>query len=58
MLNNINASTGFSGFQLMTGQSPRIIHELVPYVPNFDELNDIDRAKLQPTAHGIVSFWW
>lgn len=29
MMNTINASTGFTGFQLMTGQSPRIIPPIV-----------------------------
>ena len=34
MMNTINTSTGFSGFQLLTGQSPRIIPSLWPYLPH------------------------
>ena len=32
-MNTVNASTGFSGFQLMTGQSPRVIPPLVSLPP-------------------------
>jgi hypothetical protein len=30
MMNTVNASTGFTGFQLKTGKSPRLIPPLVP----------------------------
>ena len=43
MMNMINASTGFSGFQLMMGQSPRVIPPLltIPSPPDQNlEVND------------------
>jgi len=43
MLNTINASTGFTGFQLKTGHSPRVIPLLVPLV-NTEDSSDIDCA--------------
>ena len=44
ILNTVNASTGFTGFQLKTGHSPRIIPPLVPTVPAADEIDDVERA--------------
>ncbi|KIM90205.1 hypothetical protein PILCRDRAFT_35738, partial [Piloderma croceum F 1598] len=43
-LNTINSSTGYSGFQLKTGHSPRIIPPLIPLVPNLDEVDDVNNA--------------
>ena len=40
ILNTINTSTGYSGFQLKTGHSPRIIPPLIP----LDEVDDVARA--------------
>jgi Integrase zinc binding domain len=34
IMNTVNASTGFSGFQLKTGRSPRIIPPIVPLAEN------------------------
>ena len=42
-MNTVNTSTGFSGFQLMTGQSPRVIPPLltIPSPPDRDsEVNN------------------
>ena len=44
MLNTVNTSTGFSGFQLKTGHSPRLIPPLIHTVPNTDEMVDVERA--------------
>ena len=46
-MNTVNASTGFSGFQLKTGQSPRIILPLIPL--------SVDATTEQTTAHEIVT---
>jgi hypothetical protein len=43
MLNMVNASTGFTGFQLKTRHSPRVILPLVPLV-NTEDSSDVDRA--------------
>src|ERR1700676_4123244 len=43
MLNTVNASTGFTGFQLKTGHSPRIIPPLIP-LANTENSDDVDRA--------------
>ena len=47
-MNTVNASTGFSGFQLKTGQSPRVIPPLIPL--------DIDATPEQTTAHEIITW--
>jgi len=44
--NTINASTGFSPFQLKTGRSPRIIPPLIPL--------PMDATPEQVTAHEII----
>ena len=46
-MNTVNASTGFSGFQLKTGRSPRVILPLIPL--------DIDATPEQTTAHEIIT---
>jgi hypothetical protein len=43
MLNMVNTSTGFMGFQLKTRHSPRVIPPLVPLV-NMEDSSDVDRA--------------
>ena len=47
IMNTVNASTGFSGFQLMTGQSPRIIPSLaaLPPSPSPANVGDVDAIK-------------
>jgi hypothetical protein len=40
----VNASTGFSGFQLKTGHSPCVILPLIPWMPDADEVDDVKRA--------------
>jgi hypothetical protein len=47
MMNTINASTGFSGFQLKTGRSPRIIPLIAPLPTN--------ATAEQTTAHDIIT---
>ena len=47
IMNTINASTGFSGFQLKTGRSPQIILPLIPL--------SADATTEQTTAHEIVT---
>jgi RNase H-like domain found in reverse transcriptase/Reverse transcriptase (RNA-dependent DNA polymerase)/Integrase zinc binding domain len=47
IMNTVNASTGFSGFQLKTGRSPRIIPPLIPLSP--------DATPEQTTAHEIIT---
>lgn len=44
IMNTINSSTGFSGFQLKTSHLPRIVPPLLPFVPESDELDDVERA--------------
>ena len=44
--NTVNASTGFSPFQLKTGRSPRIIPPLIPL--------PVDATPEQVTAHEII----
>lgn len=44
MLNTINKSTGFSGFQLKTGHSPNVILPLTPMVPNADDVDNVKRT--------------
>ena len=46
-MNTVNASTGFSGFQLKTGRSPHVIPPLIPL--------DIDATPEQTTAHEIIT---
>ena len=48
IMNTVNASTGFLGFQLTTGRSPRIILPLIPL--------DIDATPEQTTAHEIITW--
>jgi ''chromo'' (CHRromatin Organisation MOdifier) domain./Integrase core domain. len=45
MMNTVNASTGYSGFQLLMGRSPRLIPPLVPGLIDTD-LPEHDRAKI------------
>src|SRR6202790_199921 len=47
IMNTRNASTGFSGFQLKTGRSPRIIPPIVPLTEN--------ATAEQITAHDIIT---
>jgi hypothetical protein len=47
IMNTVNASTGFSGFQLKTGRSPRIIPPIVPLSEN--------ATAEQTTAHEIIT---
>jgi hypothetical protein len=47
IMNTVNASTGFSGFQLKTGRSPRIIPPIVPLAENV--------IAEQTTAHEIIT---
>jgi hypothetical protein len=47
MMNTVNASTGFSGFQLKTGRSPRIIPLIAPLPTN--------ATAEQTTAHDIIT---
>jgi hypothetical protein len=47
MMNTINASTGFSGFQLKTGRSPCIISLITPLTTN--------ATAEQTTAHDIIT---
>src|ERR1700676_1419363 len=46
-MNTINASTDFSGFQLKTGRSPRIIPPIAPLSEN--------ATTEQITAHDIIT---
>ena len=46
-MNTVNASTGFSGFQLKTGRSPCVIPPLIPL--------NIDATPEQTTAHEIIT---
>ena len=45
MMNTVNASTGFSGFQLLTGQLPRIIPSLTALPPSPAPTGDDDAVK-------------
>ncbi|KZV86156.1 hypothetical protein EXIGLDRAFT_593544, partial [Exidia glandulosa HHB12029] len=45
-MNTVNASTGFSGFQLKTGRSPRIIPPLLPL--------PADATQAEVDAHAII----
>jgi hypothetical protein len=47
MMNTVNASTGFSGFQLKTGRSPRLISPITPLLR--------DTSVEHTTAHDIIS---
>jgi hypothetical protein len=47
IMNTVNASTGFSGFQLKTGRSPRLIPPIAPLPDN------ASHDKI--TAHDIIS---
>jgi hypothetical protein len=47
MMNTVNASTGFSGFQLKTGWSPHIIPPIAPLPTN--------ATAEQTTAHDIIT---
>ena len=47
IMNTMNASTSFSGFQLKTGQSPHIIPPIVPLTKNV--------TTKQITAHDIIT---
>jgi hypothetical protein len=47
IMNTVNASTGFSGFQLKTGRSPRLIPPIVPL--------PADASAEQITAHEIIT---
>jgi hypothetical protein len=49
MMNTVNASTGFSGFQLHLGRSPRLIPPMVP-----TDLPDNLRSAA-PTAEDVIS---
>ena len=49
MMNTVNASTGFSGFQLHLGRSPRLIPPMVP-----TDLPD-DLRSAAPTAEDVIS---
>ena len=46
-MNTVNASTGFSGFQLKTGWSPCVIPPLIPL--------NIDATPEQTAAHEIIT---
>ncbi|KIK50001.1 hypothetical protein GYMLUDRAFT_183290 [Collybiopsis luxurians FD-317 M1] len=46
-MNSVNSSTGFSGFQLRSGFSPRIIPPLIPSLPSDSPPADFD-------AHGFL----
>jgi hypothetical protein len=48
MMNMVNASTGFSGFQLKTGRSPRLIPPIAPL--------SRDASVEHTTAHNIISW--
>ncbi|KIY61213.1 hypothetical protein CYLTODRAFT_330652, partial [Cylindrobasidium torrendii FP15055 ss-10] len=43
-MNLVNASTGFSGFELLMGRSPRVLPPLVPLPASGDRTVDIARA--------------
>lgn len=44
MLNTVNSSTGYTGFQLKTGHSPRLIPPLIPFKPEAEEVDSVHRA--------------
>jgi len=44
ILNTINASTGYTGFQLKTGHSPCLIPPLLPLIPDANEVNNVECA--------------
>ena len=46
-MNTVNASTGFSGFQLKTGRLPQVIPPLIPL--------SADATPEQTTAHEIIT---
>jgi hypothetical protein len=48
MMNSINASTGFSGFQIRMGRSPQVIPPLVPGIIR-------EPAAVEVTARSIIS---
>ena len=50
IMNSVNASTGFSPFQLRMGQSPRLIPPLIPSVPN-----TVDESTAQEVISQIES---
>jgi len=54
ILNTINASTGYTGFQLKTGHSPRLIPPLLPLIPNANEVDDVERALACEGSRGIA----
>ncbi|KIY62478.1 hypothetical protein CYLTODRAFT_332773, partial [Cylindrobasidium torrendii FP15055 ss-10] len=43
-MNSVNASTGFSGFELLMGRSPRVLPPLVPLPASGTRAIDVARA--------------
>jgi hypothetical protein len=51
MMNTVNASSGYSGFQLHSGHSPRIIPPLVPDTLGDDLHNTTEAEHAQTLIH-------
>ncbi|KAF9047989.1 hypothetical protein BDZ89DRAFT_921065, partial [Hymenopellis radicata] len=50
-MNTVNASTGFSGFQLRMGRSPRIMPPIVPSTRKFSDAEKLAREIIDRLTH-------